>query len=83
MDAMALQHRCGAQEGLILQLTEQVTLLQMAAATTWGCTLTFQPCDSHSALHGSHQRTALGMHDGLGDCSSEPHSVSTPPRSTG
>ena len=27
VDAMALQHRCSAQEGLILQLTEQVTSL--------------------------------------------------------
>ena len=26
-DAMALQHRCAAQEGLVLQLTEQVTSL--------------------------------------------------------
>ena len=49
-DAMALQHRCEAQEGLILQLTEQVALLQMLATTIWRCLLTCQRCQSTQSM---------------------------------
>ena len=62
-DAVALQHRCEAQEGLILRLTEQVALLRILATTTWRCLLTCQPCQTPRAWHGSLQRTVLGLRD--------------------
>ena len=49
-DAMALQHRCEAQESLILQLTEQVTSLQMLTTTIWRYLLTCQPCQSIQSM---------------------------------
>ena len=52
-DAMALQHRCEAQEGLILQLTEQVTSLQMLVTATlmkqYCAALICQPCQTPRA----------------------------------
>ena len=82
VDAMALQHRCGGQEGLILQLTEQVATLQMLATTIPCCTLTCWPCESPGAWHDSRKHSTLGLHDSFDGCANGRISVLTMLRST-
>ena len=61
-DAMALQHRCEAQEGLILQLTEQVTSLQMLATATLRCSHLSALSDTQSiAGHSPAQCTGSSL----------------------
>ena len=62
-DAMALQHRCEAQESLILQLTEQVTSLQMLTTTIWRTCSPVSLVSQSRAWHGSHPHAMLGLHD--------------------